>query len=44
MKQKLAAVTGAMVDDDAGDVADMPEGPDEEDTPQPAPSPQPHAQ
>lgn len=30
MKQKLGAMTGAAIDDEAGDVADMPEGPDEE--------------
>jgi len=35
MKQKLAAMTGSAIDDDAGDVADMPEGPDEETAEQP---------
>ena len=29
MKQKLAALSGAVVDDEAGDVAEMPEGPDD---------------
>ena len=37
MKQKLAAATGAMIDDEAADVPDMPETPDteENDTEQP---------
>lgn len=35
MKQKLAAMTGSAIDDEAGDVADMPEGPDEETAEQP---------
>ena len=30
MKQKLSDLTGASIDDEAGDVAEMPEGPDEE--------------
>jgi integration host factor subunit beta len=30
MKARLAQMTGAAIDDEAGDVADMPEGPDEE--------------
>ena len=30
MKQKLAELTGASIDDEAGDVEEMPEGPDEE--------------
>jgi integration host factor subunit beta len=30
MKAKLASMTGAAIDDEAGDVADMPEGPDEQ--------------
>ncbi len=30
MKQKLAEATGAVIDDEAGDVADMPETPDNE--------------
>src|SRR5689334_6252862 len=30
MKQKLADLTGASIDDEAGDVEEMPEGPDEE--------------
>jgi integration host factor subunit beta len=30
MKQKLAAATGAVIDDEAGDVADMPDTPDTE--------------
>lgn len=30
MKQKLGEMTGAHIDDEASDVADMPEGPDEE--------------
>jgi integration host factor subunit beta len=30
MKAKLADLTGAAIDDEAGDVAEMPEGPDEE--------------
>ncbi len=38
MKQKLAEMTGATVDDEAGDIADMHEGPDDEDTSSP-PSP-----
>ena len=32
MKQKLAEATGAAIDDEAGDVAEMPDGPDEEAT------------
>ena len=31
MKQKLGELTGAHIDDEAGDVADMQNGPDEED-------------
>ena len=31
MKQKLAALTGAVIADEAGDVADMPDGPDDDD-------------
>jgi integration host factor subunit beta len=31
MKQKLAGMTGAVVEDEAGDVADMTDGADEED-------------
>src|SRR5678815_936029 len=30
MKQKLSALTGASIDDEAGDIEEMPEGPDEE--------------
>src|SRR5438552_18952676 len=30
MKQKLSDLTGASIDDEAGDVAEMPAGPDEE--------------
>jgi integration host factor subunit beta len=30
MKQKLGDMTGARIDDEANDIADMPEGPDEE--------------
>ena len=30
MKQKLSDLTGASIDDEAGDVDEMPEGPDEE--------------
>lgn len=30
MKQRLSQMTGVAIDDDASDVADMPEGPDEE--------------
>ena len=30
MKQKLGDLTGASIDDEAGDVDEMPEGPDEE--------------
>ncbi len=30
MKQRLASLTGALVDDDASDVADMPEGPEDD--------------
>ena len=30
MKQKLSDLTGAAIEDEAGDVAEMPEGPDEE--------------
>jgi nucleoid DNA-binding protein len=30
MKQRLSQMTGVVIDDDAADVADMPEGPDEE--------------
>ena len=30
MKQKLSDLTGASIDDEAGDIAEMPEGPDEE--------------
>jgi len=30
MKQKLGDMTGASIDDEAGDVDEMPEGPDEE--------------
>src|SRR5687767_14162246 len=30
MKQKLAGLTGSAIDDEAGDVAEMPDGPDEE--------------
>lgn len=30
MKQKLGALTGSAIDDEAGDVVDMSEGPDEE--------------
>src|SRR5512140_2315159 len=32
MKQRLGALTGVAIDDEAGDVKDMPEGPDEEET------------
>lgn len=31
MKQKLAEMTGAAIDDEAGDIAEMPEGPDTDD-------------
>src|SRR5687767_8425256 len=30
MKQKLAGLTGSAIDDEAGDVDEMPDGPDEE--------------
>jgi len=30
MKQKLSDLTGASIDDEASDIAEMPEGPDEE--------------
>jgi len=30
MKQKLSDLTGASIDDEAGDIEEMPEGPDEE--------------
>ena len=30
MKQKLSDLTGASIDDEANDIAEMPEGPDEE--------------
>jgi len=30
MKQKLSDLTGASIDDEAADIAEMPEGPDEE--------------
>ncbi|MGE5612024.1 MAG: HU family DNA-binding protein [Bacillota bacterium] len=33
MKQRLSQMTGVAIDDDAADVADMPEGPDEETAP-----------
>jgi hypothetical protein len=32
MKQKLVAATGAVIDDEAGDVADMPEAPEPAET------------
>lgn len=32
MKQKLAAATGAAIDDEADDIADMPDAPEEHDT------------
>lgn len=30
MKQKLAAITGGLIEDEASDIADMPEGPDDD--------------
>jgi integration host factor subunit beta len=35
MKQRLAELTGVAVDDEASDVAEMPEGPDEDDYSEP---------
>ncbi len=40
MKQKLAEATGAVIDDDAGDVADMAETPEEPDIEEATPAPQ----
>ncbi len=38
MKGKLAEMTGAAIDDEAGDVAEMPDTPESDDEPTPSPS------
>ncbi|MGA2498712.1 MAG: HU family DNA-binding protein [Tepidisphaeraceae bacterium] len=42
MKQKLAAITGGVIEDEAHDVADMPEGPDDDPDTDAAPAQTPH--